>query len=184
MQLGGRAGAIVLGLAVVVVAGAVAAAAVAGGDGAGDEPSTPDPASDAALDGATPDDDATPDGTTAPDVADTPDALCVAYEEMAAAVAAIGTADTAAEREAYVLAQLTFYGSGGDSEPEPDAAAFRSMAAYFEAWRVFYEARGWRQAGLEDVAAVPQPPTDGSGVRSRDILAERCGVDIVVDDPA
>jgi hypothetical protein len=112
-----------------------------------------------------------------------PDRLCVAHEARAAAISALGTVDSPADREAVVLAELTFYSDAAGNEPEPDATAFRMLAQYFDALRVFYEPRGWANADLTEIAEVPRPPTGDWATRTSEILAERCGVAAPTDTP-
>jgi hypothetical protein len=112
-----------------------------------------------------------------------PDPLCLAHEARVAAVTALGPVDSPLDRRALVLAELTFYSDAAGREPEPDATAFRMLARYFAALRVFYEARGWEAAGLRDIAEMPRPPTGGWGTRTNDVLAERCGVAVPTDTP-
>ena len=169
---GGRLGALVAGVAVLAVAGGAVAMA-AGGGGAGDEASAgkPGPASTA------------PD-KTAPEVTEPePDPLCVAHEARVAAVTALGAVDSPTDREAFVLAELTYYSDAAGREPEPDATAFRMFAEYFDALRVFYEARNWENATLTEIGEMPRPPAGDSGTTTSEVLAERCGVAAPTDTP-
>jgi hypothetical protein len=171
-----KRGAVIAGVAAVVVAGAVAAVLAGGGGGKGDVAAGSEPSTD-----KTRPDTAEP-VTTAPEVAK-PDALCVAHETRTAAVTALGTVDTPADREAAVLAQLTFYSDAAELEPEPDATAFRMLAQYFDALRVFHDARNWENTDLADIAELPRPPTGDWATRTSELLAERCGVPIPTDMP-
>jgi hypothetical protein len=103
--------------------------------------------------------------------------------ERVTTLAALGTVDTPADLEAHVHAQLAFYQGVAATEPEPRASAFRSLAGYYDALRAFYEPRGWRQATLEEVTQLPQPPRDGSAEQTAQALAERCGVELPTDQP-
>jgi hypothetical protein len=87
--------------------------------------------------------------------------------------------------EAFVTAQVTFHTAAAGTEPPPDGDAFASMAAYYAAQRDFYAARGWQQqVDITEAALVPRPPTDGSPVRTAEILADRCGITVRPDTPA
>jgi hypothetical protein len=113
------------------------------------------------------------------------DPLCVAHDELAAAVAPIGDVGGPDELEATILAQLAFHTAAAEVEPEPDATAFRSVAGYYGALRDFYAARGWRpDAGRTDFGAMPRPPADGSLARASEIVVARCDVEIPTDTPA
>lgn len=94
-----------------------------------------------------------------------------------------GTVDSPEDREAFVLAELGFYSDAQAHEPEPDATAFQMLAQYFDALRVFYEARSWENAGLTDIAELPRPPAGDWGTRTNAVLAERCGVAVPTDVP-
>jgi hypothetical protein len=174
--LGGAGGALLVG--------AVAAAALAGGDGGTKEPvgSGKRPVGAEAADepgGGPPESE----GEAEPEPPADP--LCVAQEARRAAIAPIGDVDGPEELEASILAQVTFYTTAAEAEPEPDAAAFRSMAAYYGAVRDFFAARGWRpDAGATDPRSVPQPPTDGSLGRTSEILVARCDLEVPTDTPA
>jgi hypothetical protein len=183
----GRLGALG-GAAGLVLVGALAVVALAGGDrgdrggtkepvGAGKEPvGTEEP-------GGRPGEPGEPPPEAEPDPE--PDPLCVAHDELAAAVAPIGDVDGPDELEATILAQLAFHSAAAEVEPEPDAAAFRSVAGYYGALRDFYAARGWRpDAGRTDFGAMPRPPADGSLSRASDIVVARCDVDVPTDAPA
>ena len=164
---GGRLGVVAAGVAALVVAGSAVAALSGGGGGSDDDVA-------AAARGK--------QGTAAPP-ATGPDPLCVAHQTREAAVTALGTVDSPADRQAFVLAELTFYADAAGREPEPDATAFRMLAQYFDALRVFYEARSWANADLTEIAEMPRPPTGDSGTRTSEVLAERCGVAAPTDTP-
>src|SRR5262245_1663632 len=166
----GWLGAVVAGVGAIAVAG-LAAAGLAGGGAGTDGPATGSK--------TTP---TTEPGEAAPEVT-APDPLCVAHQMRVAAVTALGTVDSPADREAFVLAELTFYSDAARHEPEPDATAFAMFAQYFDAMRVFYEARGWENASLTEITEVPRPPSGDWGTRTTEILAERCGVAAPTDTP-
>lgn len=173
--IGGRVGAVVAGTAAVVV-GAAAFAVLSGPGGGAD--------GDGAATGGKGKTDTTLPGTAAPEVTSPePDPLCVAHQAREAAISALGPVDSPADRQASILAELTYYAAAAASEPEPDASAFRALAQYFDALRVFYEARGWENAQLTDIAAMPRPPAGDSGTRTAEILAARCGVPVPTDTP-
>lgn len=171
MKGGGRLGAVAAGVAALVVAG-LAVAVLSGGGGGADEGAARSKQKT----------ETTAPGTSAPPATE-PDPLCVAHQMREAAVTALGTVDNPADRQAFVLAELTFYSDAAGQEPEPDATAFRMLAQYFDALRVFYEARGWENADLAEIAEVPRPPTGDSGTRTSEVLAERCGVPVPTDTP-
>ena len=114
-----------------------------------------------------------------------PDPLCVAYETLAGTVDGLGTIEGPGDLEVFVTAQLTFHTAAAGIEPAPDRDAFAAMAAWYEAQRAFYSARGWQQqVDVADAALVPRPPADGSPARTAEILAERCGDAIAAEAPA
>lgn len=165
--------AVIAGVAALVVAG-TAVGVLSGGSGSADDvAATVEPKQTTTT---------TRPGTATSEVIE-PDPLCVAHKTLAAAISALGTVDNPAERQAFVLAELTFYSDAARFEPEPDATAFRMLAEYFDALRVFFEARGWQNAGLTDIAAMPRPPSGDSGTRTSELLAERCRVTAPTDTP-
>jgi hypothetical protein len=170
---GGRLGAVAAGVAAVVVAGS-AAAVLSGGGGGADERS-------AGSKQKTETSEPKP-GAAAPAVTE-PDPLCVAHQAREAAITALGTVDSPADRQAFVLAELTFYSDAAGHEPEPDATAFRMLAQYFDALRVFYETRSWENADLTEITEMPRPPAGDSATRTGEVLAQRCGVSGPTDTP-
>jgi hypothetical protein len=165
--------AVIAGVAALVVAG-TAVAVLSGGSGSADHVAATVESKQTSP--------TTRPGTATSEVIE-PDPLCVAHETRAAAIGALGAVDNPAERQAFVLAELAFYSDAAGFEPEPDATAFRTLADYFDALRVFFEARGWQNAGLTDIAAVPRPPSGDSATRTSELLAERCGVAPPTDTP-
>ena len=170
------------GVAAVVLGAALAAALVAGGwGGAGDKDEDGDQSRGK-------DDPPATAKETVPPIAATeeraPDALCLAHDQLTAAVAPLGAVEGPVELEAFVLAQLDFVAAAAESEQEPEAGAFRSMSGYWDAVRSFYGARAWdQQVGIAEASQVPRPPADGSASRIAEILADRCGVTAPNDTP-
>ena len=150
----------VAGAAVVVVAVALALGGGSDGDGgdtAGEAP---------------PEESASGPPETEPPVSDDP--LCVAQREREASQEALGTIDGPADFEAFVTAQLTFHTTATGVLDEPDASAFRDMAAYWQQVTDFYAPRGWdQQVDIADAASVPRLTT---GDATAPILSARCGV--------
>jgi hypothetical protein len=167
----GRLGAVGAGVAALAVAG-LAVAAVSGGGGGTDDHAT----------GSKRSTETTGPGEAAPEGTE-PDPLCVAHQTRVAAVTSLGAVDSPTDRQALVLAELTFYSEAAEHEPEPDATAFRMYAQYFDALRAFYEPRGWENAGLNEIAEMPRPPAGDSGTRTNEVLAGRCGVAVPTDTP-
>ncbi len=169
----GRLGAVVAAVAALAIAGPAVAALSGGGGGPGDDAT-----------GSKPTTETTESDKPAPVVTEPePDPLCVAHQARVASITALGAVDSPTDRQAFVLAELTFYSATAAQEPEPDATAFRMFAQYFEALRVFYEPRGWENADLSEIAEVPRPPAGDSGTRTNEVLAERCGVAAPTDTP-